>query len=62
MSVLFKNSFVKVIYLLIRCYKTRFVLRNTNNTDRNGINKQHTHAHTYTPNTPRKIKLERVVS
>ena len=43
----FKNySLVKVIYLLIRCYKTRFFLWNTNNTDRNGVNKQNTHIHT----------------
>ena len=35
-SFLFKNySLVKVIYLLIRCYKTWFFLWNTNNTDRN---------------------------
>ena len=63
MSFLFKNySLVEVIYLLIRCYKTRFFLRNTNNTDRNGVNKQntHTHTHTHTPNTQRKVTLERV--
>ena len=46
----------KVIYLLIRCYESRFFLWNTNNTDRNGVNKQKTH----TPNTQRKITLERV--
>ena len=46
MPFLFKNSLVNVIYLLIRCYKTRFVLWNTNNTDRNGVNKQNTHTHT----------------
>ena len=41
---LFKNySLVKVIYLLIRCYKTRFFLWNTNNTDRNGVNKENTY-------------------
>ena len=57
MTFLFKNySLAKVIYLLIRCYKTRFFLSNTNNTDRNGVNKQNTH----TPNTQRKITLERV--
>ena len=40
----FKNySLVKVKYMLIRCYKTRFFLLNTNNTDRNGVNKQNTH-------------------
>ena len=42
-SFLFKNySLVKVIYLLIRCYKTWFLLWNTDNTDRNGVNKQNT--------------------
>ena len=47
MYFLFKNySLVKVIYLLIRCYKTRFFLGNTNNTDRNGVNKQHTYTYT----------------
>ena len=46
--------------LLIRCYKTRFFQWNTNNTDRNGVNKQNTHTHT--PNTQRKITLERVSS
>ena len=46
--------------MLIRCYKTRFFLWNTNNTDRNGVNKTHTHTHTYTRNTQRKITLERV--
>ena len=51
MPFLFKNySLVEVIYLLTRCYKTRFFLWNTNNTDRNGVNKQkkktHTHTHT----------------
>ena len=32
---------------------TRFFLSNTNNADRNGVNKQntHTHTHTHTPNT-----------
>ena len=72
MSFLFKNySLVKVIYLLIRCYKTSFFLSNTNNTDKNGVNKvcvhmhththarahAHTHIHTHTPNTQRKSKL-----
>ena len=38
-------------YLLIRCYKARFFLWKTNNTDRNGVNKQNT----YTPNTQRNI-------
>ena len=35
-------------YLLIRCYKSRFFLWNTNNNDRNGVNKQNTHTHTHT--------------
>ena len=44
MSFLFKNySIVKVIYLLISCYKTRFFMWNANNIDRNGVNKQNTH-------------------
>ena len=57
MCFLLKNySLVKVMCPLIRCcYMTRFFLWNTN-TDRNGINKQNT----YTPNTQRKITLERV--
>ena len=42
-------------YLLIRCYKTRFFLCNTNNTDRNGVNKQNSH----TSSIQRKITLER---
>ena len=49
MSFLFKNySLVKVMYLLIRCNKTRFFLGNTNNTNRNGVNKQNTHTHIHT--------------
>ena len=49
MSFLFKNySLVKVLYLLVICYKARFFLWNTNNTDKNGVNK-HTHTHTHTP-------------
>ena len=48
-------TFVKVIYLLIRCYKSRLFLWNTSNTDRNGVSKQNT----YTPNTQRKITLEK---
>ena len=61
-SFLFKLFFWKVLYLLIRCYKTRFILWNTNITDRRGVNKQntHTHTHTHTRNTQRKIRLERV--
>ena len=40
MSFFFKNySFVKVIYLSIRCYKTRLNKTYT-----------HTHTHTHTPN------------
>ena len=59
MSFFSKNySLVKVIYLLVRCYKTRLFLRNTNNTDRSGVNKQHTDTHT--PNTHRKITQEKV--
>ena len=47
MSFLFKHySLVKVIYLLIKCYKARFFLIITNNTDRNGVNKQDTHTDT----------------
>ena len=49
-------SLVEVIYLSIRCYKTRFSLWNTNDTDRNDVNKQNTHP----PSTQRKITLERV--
>ena len=53
MSNIFKNYLlVKVIHLLIRCYKTRFFPRSTNDTDRNGVNKQNTHTHTHT-HTPR---------
>ena len=41
MSLLFKNySLVKVVNLLIRFNKTNSFLRNTKNTDRNGINGQ----------------------
>ena len=59
MSFLFQNySFVKIIYQLIRCYKTRFFSRNTNDTDRNGVNKQNTHA----TSTERKITLDMFVS
>ena len=47
MSFLFKHySLVKVIYLLIKCYKARFFLIITNNTDGNGVNKQDTHTDT----------------
>ena len=41
MSLLFKNySFAEVTYPLIRFNKTKFLLWNTKNTDRNGIDKQ----------------------
>ena len=47
MSFLIKNySLVEVAYLFIRCKKTKFFLWNTNNTDRNGVNKQNSHIHT----------------
>ena len=36
-------SLVGVVYLFIKCIKTKFFLRNTNNTDKNGVNKQNTH-------------------
>ena len=49
MCFLFKNySLVEVVYLLIRFNTTKFFLWNTNNTDRNGVNKQNTHTHTHT--------------
>ena len=41
-------------YLFIRFIKSKFLLRNANNTDRNGINKENTHIH----QTLRKITLE----
>ena len=45
MSFLLKNySLVESVYMFIRCNKTRFFLRNTNNTDRNGVNKQNTNS------------------
>ena len=44
MSFHFKTySLVESVYLFIRCNKTRFFLQNTNNTDRNDVNKQNTH-------------------
>ena len=44
MSLLLKNySLAESVYLFIRYNKTKFFLRNTNDTDRNGINKQNTH-------------------
>ena len=39
----FKKLLVQSVYLFIRCNKTKFFLRNTNNTDRNGVPKQNTH-------------------
>ena len=49
MSLLFNNySLVEVIYLLIRFNKSKFFLSNKNNTDGNGVKKQHTHTHTHT--------------
>ena len=57
MSFLYKHySRVEVIYQLIICSKTKFFLWNTNNTDKNGVNKQNT----YTTNTQRNITLERM--
>ena len=35
------------MYLLIRCNKIKFFLWNTDNTDKNGENKQNTHTHTH---------------
>ena len=44
MSFLLKNySLVEIVYLFIRCNKTKFFLRNTDNTDRNGVHKQNIH-------------------
>ena len=34
---------LEIVYMFIRCNKTKFFLWNTNNTDRNGVNKQKTH-------------------
>ena len=61
---LFFSKIIHFCLLLIRCYKTNFFLWNTNNTDRNGVNKQntHTHTHTHTLNTQGKITLEKVSS
>ena len=55
-------SFSKIIHLLkpyqlIRCYKTRFFLWNTNNTDRNAVNKQNTHTKHSEKDNPGKGKL-----
>ena len=47
MSFLFKNySHVEVVYMLTRFNKTKFILWNTNITDKNGANKQNTHTYT----------------
>ena len=44
MSFLFKKySLVEFVYLFIRCNKTKFLLSNTNNADKDGVNKQNTH-------------------
>ena len=44
MSFLFiKYSLVEFVYLFIRCNKTKFLLSNTNNADKNGVNQQNTH-------------------
>ena len=51
-------SLVKVKYLLIRCFKTRFLQWNTNNTVWNGVNIQNTRRQT--PKIQWKITLERV--
>ena len=58
MSLLFKNySLVEVIYLLIRLLiKTKSFLRNTKNTDTNGVIEQNIHSY-----TEKRIILERVI-
>ena len=44
MPFILKNySLVESVYLFIRCNKTKFFLRSTNNTDVNGVNNQNTH-------------------
>ena len=44
MFFLLKNySLFESVYLFIRCNKTKFFLRNTNNADRNAVNEQNTH-------------------
>ena len=43
MSFLLKHySLLKVAHLFNRCNQVKFFLRNTNNTDTNGVNKQKT--------------------
>ena len=55
MSFLFKNySLFEVVHLCIRCNKTKFFLWNTNNTDKNGVNKQNTHTKHLEKNKTRK--------
>ena len=41
----FNYLLVEVVYLYIRRNKTLLFLWNTNNTDKNGVNKQNTHTH-----------------
>ena len=60
MSFLFKNYLLVIHILLIRCYKTRFFLSNTNNTNRNCVIKWFNKQNTNPPNLQRKITLERV--
>ena len=44
MYFLLKNcSLLESVHPFIKRNKTKFYLRNTNNTDRNGVNKQNTH-------------------
>ena len=57
MSLLFKNySLVEVIHMLIKFNKTKSFLRNTKNTDTNGVNEQNKHSY-----TERKIAIERII-
>ena len=42
MSFLLKNYSLVEVYMFIRCNKTKFFLWNTNNAERNGVNKQKT--------------------
>ena len=44
MYFLFKNySIVEIVYLVIRCNKTKFFREVQINTDKNGVNEQNTH-------------------
>ena len=55
MSFLFKiYSLFEVVHLCIRCNKTKFFLWNTNNTDKNVVNKQNTHTKHLEKNKTRK--------